>query len=67
MPPEPIYVDTARIVALYRGGATCEQIARQFGVGTTTVWRRLVAAGVVRRLPNSARYPNVESGRRRVA
>lgn len=52
MPPEPIHVDTARIVALYRGGATCEQIARQFGVGTTTVWRRLVAAGVDMRRPN---------------
>lgn len=47
----PKILDVAVLVAAYRAGATLAALARAYGVGTVTIWRRLKEAGEPRRRP----------------
>ena len=53
MSGRPAPITTQMAVERYRRGETCRQIARRYGVGIATVWRRLRAAGEPIRKPGS--------------
>lgn len=57
MNPRSKALPVEEIVLLYKSGMSMDAIGRRFGVSDTTVWARLKAAGVQRRLHGRRDFP----------